>query len=53
MAMDTATFFENVVLTFILVITFIFLILAFLYLMYGKEEKQTTAATAPKTKTSS
>ena len=51
MAMDVAAYFENVVLTFLLVITFFFLILSFLYLMYGKEEKSSTATT-PKTKTS-
>jgi len=53
MAMDTAAFFENVILTFILVVTFIFLILAFLYMMYGKEEKHTTTTATPKTKISS
>jgi large-conductance mechanosensitive channel len=52
MAMDTGAFFENVVVTFIIVVTFLFLTLAFLYMIYGKEEKQTTASTAPKTKTS-
>ena len=50
MAMEIGAFFENVIVTFILVVTFLFLILAFLYMMYGREEKQTTTATAPKTK---
>jgi preprotein translocase subunit SecG len=52
MAMDAGAFFENVLVTFIIVVTFLFLILAFLYMIYGREEKQTTAATSPKTKTS-
>jgi hypothetical protein len=51
MAMDVAAYFENVVLTFLLVITFFFLILSFLYMMYGREEKSSTSTT-PKTKTS-
>jgi len=50
MAMEIGAFFENVIVTFILVVTFFFLVLAFLYMMYGKEEKRTTRATAPKTK---
>ena len=49
MAMDTGAFFTNVVTTLIIVLTFIFLILAFLYMIYGREEKQATA-TAPRTK---
>ena len=52
MAMEIGAFFENVIVTFILVVTFLFLVLAFLYMMYGKE-KQTTTAKAPKTKASS
>ena len=51
MAMDVAAYFENVILTFLLVITFFFLILSFLYMMYGREEKS-SASTTPKTKTS-
>ena len=50
MAMDVAAFFENVVITFLLVITLFFLILAFLYMIYGREEA--APAGAPKTKTS-
>jgi preprotein translocase subunit SecG len=50
--MEIGAFFENVIVTFILVITFFFLVLAFLYMIYGREEKQSTGTTAPKTKTS-
>jgi len=39
MAMDIGAFYENVIITFILVVTFFFLVLAFLYMMYGKEER--------------
>ena len=39
MAMDVGAFYENVIITFILVVIFFFLILVFLYMMYGKEEK--------------
>lgn len=52
MVLDVGAYFENVVLTFILVVTFIVLILAFLYMIYGREETTAaTATTAPKTKT--
>ena len=53
MAMEIGAFFENVIITFILVITFIILVLAFLYMIYGREETAgtTTTAPAPKTKT--
>lgn len=51
MAMEIGAFFENVIVTFILVVTFFFLALAFLYMIYGKEEKQATGTTTPKTKT--
>jgi len=51
MAMEIGAFFENVIVTFILVVTFLFLVLAFLYMMYGKEGKQATAK-APRTKAS-
>jgi len=51
MAMDVGAFYEYVVITFILVVTFLFLILAFLYMIYGREEKPGTATGAPKTKT--
>lgn len=52
MALDVGAYFENVVLTFLLVVTFLVLVLAFLYMMYGKEEKTAaTTTTAPKTKT--
>jgi len=43
MAMDVGAFYENVIVTFILVVIFFFLILAFLYMMYGREEKTITA----------
>jgi preprotein translocase subunit SecG len=52
MAMETGAFFENVLVTFILVVTFFFLVLAFLYMIYGREEKQATTTTAPRTKIS-
>ncbi len=48
--MEIGAFFENVIVTFILVITFFFLVLAFLYMIYGREEKQSTGTTTPKTK---
>lgn len=54
MALDAGAYFENVVITFLIVLTFFILILAFLYMIYGKEEKSATAATpkpAPKPKT--
>jgi len=52
MAMEIGAFFENVIITFVLVITFIILILIFLYMIYGKEETTpTTPKTEPKTKT--
>ena len=51
MAMDVGAFYENVIVTFILVVTFFFLILAFLYMMYGREERAGTAEKgAPKTR---
>ena len=50
MAMDTGAFFVNVIITFIIVVTFFILILAFLYMIYGREEKQATTTTAPRTK---
>jgi len=51
MAMEIGAFFENVVLTFVLVVTFFFLVLAFLYMIFGKEERA-GAATKPATRTS-
>jgi hypothetical protein len=36
MAMEIGAFFENVIVTFILVVTFFFLVLVFLYIIYGK-----------------
>jgi len=51
MAMDVGAFYTNVVITLIIVITFFFLILSFLYLIYGKEERATTAEKGtPKTR---
>ena len=51
MALDAGAYFENVVLTFILVVTFIVLVLAFLYMIYGKSETPAATAATPKTKT--
>jgi len=45
---DIGAFYENVVITFLIVITFLVLILAFLYMIWGREEKPTTTTTAPK-----
>jgi len=39
--MDPGAYFETVIVTTLTVLTFITLILAFLYLTYGKEEKPT------------
>jgi len=51
MAMEVGAFYENVIITIIIVITFFFLILAFLYLIYGKEERVATAEKGtPKTR---
>jgi len=51
MAMDVGAFYTNVVITLIIVVTFFFLILAFLYLIYGKEERSVTAERGtPKTR---
>jgi len=47
MAMDIGAYFENVVITFVVIVTFLILILAFLYMIYGREEA-TAATTAPK-----
>jgi len=49
MAMDIGIYFENVFLTFLIVVTFFILILAFLYMIYGRQETTTTStATKPK-----
>jgi len=51
MAMEVGAFYENVIITLIIVVTFFFLILAFLYLIYGKEERATaTERGTPKTR---
>jgi len=50
MAMDIGAYFENVLMTFLTVVTFLILILAFLYMVYGREET-TATTTAPKPKT--
>lgn len=47
--MEIGAYFENVFVTFLIVITFFILILAFLYMLYGKEEA--AATTSAKTKT--
>jgi len=49
MAMDTISYFENVLITFLIVVTFIILALAFLYMIYGREEVPATATSRPKT----
>ena len=51
MAMDVGAFYENVVMTFLIVVTFLVLILAFLYMLYGRGEETTAAATTTKPKT--
>ena len=51
MAMDVGAFYGNVIITLIIVVTFFFLILSFLYLIYGKEERSATPERGtPKTK---
>ena len=37
--MDPGAYFETVVITVLMALTFIALLLAFLYLLYGKEER--------------
>jgi len=51
MAMDVGAFFDNVVITFLTVLTFLILVLVFLYMLYGREETTASATTAPKPKT--
>lgn len=52
MAMTTGFFFENIIITLLIVITLFILILAFLYMIYGKRETGTasTETKTPKTK---
>jgi len=47
MAIDPATYFENVVMTVLTVLTFFILVLAFLYMIWGRRETATTE-TKPK-----
>jgi len=47
MAIDSGTYFTTVVMTALTVITFFILILAFLYMIWGREEKSSTE-TKPK-----
>lgn len=42
MAMEVGAYFENVIITFLMVVTFFILILAFLYMIYGREEAPAT-----------
>jgi len=49
MAIDPGTYFGNVVITVLTVLTFFILVLAFLYMIWGREET-TPAQTKPKTK---
>jgi len=49
MAIEIGAYFENVVVTFIIVVTFLVLVLAFLYMIYGREET-TATTTTPKQK---
>jgi len=51
MAMGIGAYFENVLITFLIVLSFFVLILVFLYMIYGREEASASATTAPKTKT--
>jgi len=51
MAMDIGAYFENVLITFLIVVTFLTLILVFLYMIYGREETGAATTTAPKPKT--
>jgi len=48
MSTDVKAYFENVVMTFLIVLTFIILVLAFLYMIYGREETTEATTTAPK-----
>ena len=54
MAMTTGFFFANVVITLLIVLTLFILILAFLYMIYGRRETITTTESteskAPKPK---
>lgn len=50
-SMDVATFYETVLVTILMVITFFVLILAFLYMIYAREEAP--AAEKPKPKSTS
>ena len=49
MAMTTGFFFQNVVITVLIVITLFVLILAFLYMVYGRRETTTETTAEPKT----
>jgi len=48
MAMDPGAYFENVVITFLVVISFFIIVLTFLYMVYGKEEAPATTTPKPK-----
>ena len=50
MATDTGTYFGTVIATFLMVVTFLVLILAFLYVIYGKREAAATPTPKAKTK---
>jgi len=49
LAIDVGTYFTTVVITALTVITFFILILAFLYMIWGREETAPTRETKPKT----
>lgn len=44
MATDPGAYYENVLITFLIVVSFFVLILAFLYMIYGRKETPETAA---------
>jgi len=48
LAIDPGTYFTNVVITALTVMTFFILILAFLYMIWGRREETTPAETKPK-----
>jgi len=49
MSTNVQAYFENVIITLLMVITFFILILAFLYVIYGKKEAAATPTQRQKT----
>lgn len=49
MAMTEGFFFQNVIITLLIVLTLFVLILTFLYMIYGRRETTTTGSTESKT----